>query len=290
MNNYRNMMRRMRQYTAAVEKNYNRRAVELEKEADKKGSIFYDRYAAEVDRKIESERVRLGTEVQKDLVGMVETMRKNVSNRITKAPTADMVNTLSLLRILDTVNPTEIKEYAAQMADCPLAMQALSQIAEKHNIRTAVPNTEDMMRAVDVIEGNLANYIQNFRGTSDMSPSVKMLHDLYFQPEEYYTKTDAKSSETADAAFWKDVVMIGTPDMLDEGDSAGKAINVKYFFGSLDGLIDYIGTKTAGLEDKAKEDKINEILADCPGQYGAAYRNYVANGEKVPLLEEGEML
>lgn len=292
MNNYRNMMRRMRQYTAAVEKNYKSRTAALEKDdvADKKGSAWYDRYVAEVDRKIEAERVRLGTEVQKDLIGMVNTMRENVSKRITKAPTADMVNTLSLLRILDTVNPTEIKEYAAQMVDCPLAMQALSQIAKKNNIRIAVPNTEEMMRAVDVIEGNLANYIQNFRGTPDMSPSVKELHDMYFQPEEYYAGTDIKSSEAADKAFWENIVMIGSPEMVDEGDGADKAIDVKYFFGSLDGLVEYINNQTAGLEGEAKEDRINEILADCPGQYGAAYRNFLVNGEKVPLLEEGETL
>ena len=203
MSNYRNMMRRMRQYTAAIEKNYKSRMAALEKDdvADKKGSTWYDRYVAEVDRKIEAERVRMGTEVQKELVGMIDTMRKNVGQKITKAPTTDMINTLSLLRMMDSVNPTEIKEYAVQMADCPLAMKALSQIAEKNNIRIAVPDTEEMMRAVDVIEGNIANYIQNFKGDGNMSASVKMLHDMYFQAEDYYANTDAKSAENVDNAF-----------------------------------------------------------------------------------------
>lgn len=292
MSNYRNMMRRMRQYTAAVEKNYKSRTAALEKDdvADKKGSTWYDRYVAEVDRKIEAERVRLGTEVQKELVGMIDTMRKNVGQKITKAPTTDMVNTLSLLRMMDTVNPTEIREYAAQMADCPLAMKALSQIAEKNSIRIAVPDTEEMMRAVDVIEGNIANYIQNFTGDSNMSASVKMLHDMYFQAEDYYANTDAKSAENVDKAFWRDIVQIGTPAMLDDGDNAGNTVDVKYFFSGLDGLMEFINTHTVGLEGSAKEDKINEILSDCPGQYGAAYRYYLANGEKVPLLEEGETL
>lgn len=292
MSNYRNMMRYMRTYTAKVEKNLNSRTSLLEKAdvADKKGSPWYDRYVAEIDRKIEAERVRLMGDAQKELVGMIATMRENVSKRITKAPTADMVNTLSLLKLMDSVTPTEIKGYAEQMADCPLALKVLSQIAEKNNIRIGVPDTEEMMRAVDVIEGNIANYIQNFRGGGAMSASVKMLHDMYFQAEDHYAQTDIGSSENVDNAFWRDIVQIGTPAMLEDADSAAGAIDVKYFFSGLDGLIEYIDSQTQGLDENAKTDKVNEILLNCPGQYGAAYRNYLVNGKKVPLLEEGETL
>ena len=292
MNNFRNVMRYMRAYTAKIEKNLNSRTVLLEKEdvADKKGSPWYDRYAAEVDRKIEAERVRLATEAQKELVGMITTMRENVSKRITKAPTADMVNTLSLLGMMDNVNPTEIKGYAEQMADCPLALKVLSQIAEKNNIRIDTPDTEEMMRAVDVIEGNIANYLQNFHGDASASASVKMLHDLYFQADDHYSKTGVESAAAADTAFWQNIVQIGTPAMLDDTDGKGGAITAKYFFSGMDGLLEFIQNQTQGLEGSAREDKINEILSNCPGQYGAAYRFYLANGQKVPLLEEGEQL
>lgn len=289
MSNFRNMMRRMRQYTTAVEKNYKSRAVELEKEADKKGSSYYERYAAEVDRKTEEKRVQLAKDAQKDLTGMIETMRQNVGKHITKAPTAEFVNTLSLLRMVDDLNPTEIRQYAVQMADCPLAMKVLSQIAATHQVYIATPNTEEMMRAVDTIEWNLAVYLQSFKGDGVMGATVKTLHDMYFQPEEYYMGTNVKTAENADKLFWENIVQIGSPEMLDDSESADKAINVKYFFKDIDGLMAFINKKTEGLEGKAADEKVEEILKDCPGQYGAAYRYYKANGEKVPLLEEGEM-
>ena len=187
MSNYRNAMRRMRQYTAAVKKNFDTRATEIEKLSEYKGSPFYDKEVSKVDQKIEAERVRLATAVQKDMIDIVDSMRKNVGKRITQAPTTDMVNSLAILGMLDTINPVDMKQYAMQMADCPLAMKRLQQIAKSHNMQITAPDTEAMMRAVDVIEGNFAMYIQGYTGNDHaMSASVKQLHDLYFQSEESY--------------------------------------------------------------------------------------------------------
>ena len=289
MSNYRNLMRRMRKFTADVEKNYKSRDAELAKLADFKGSPHYDREVMKVDSKIENERVRLVKEVQKDLTGVIGEMRQNVGNRIIKAPTADMVNSLAILGMLDSVTPTDIKLYAEQMADCPLAMKRLQQIGKAHNIQIMVPDTEAMMRAVDVLEGNVAAYIQGFTGSQNITSfTVKQLHDLYFQPEEYYMKTPMKSCANADDTFWQSIVGIGSPAMLDNADEGTSSADVKYFFATLDGLMEFMGKQTEGLEGKAYTDKINEILADCPGQYGAAYRYFKASGEKVPLNVEVE--
>lgn len=288
MSNFRNAMRRMRQYTAAVKKNYNSRATELEKLYEYKGSVHYDREVQKLDERIEQERVRLATGVRNDLMGMVEEMRNNVGNRITKAPSTDMVNTLALLGMLDTVSPTDIKQYAIQMCECPLAMKRLQQIAKNHNMLITAPDTDAMMRAIDVLEGNFAMYIQGYTGNDQsMSASVKQLHE-YFQPEEAYMNTPIKSSENVDTVFWQRVVGIGSPAMLESENNTSGSTDVKYFFDTLDGLMAFMDKQTAGLEDKAYTDKINEILADCPGQYGAAYRYYKATGEKKPLIEAGE--
>lgn len=287
MSNFRNVMRRMRKFTADVEKNYKSRDNELEKLADFKGSTHYDKEIVKVDSKIENERIRLVKEVQGDLIKIFGEMRQNVGNRIVKSPTADMVNSLAILGMLDAITPTDMKLYAEQMADCPLAMKRLQQIGKAHNIQIVAPDTEAMMRAVDVLEGNAATYIQGFTGNEQiMSPTVKQLHDLYFQPEDFYMKTSIKSSANADATFWQTVVGIGSPVMLDDADGTSSPADVKYFFATLDGLMEFMDKQTEELEGKAITDKVNEILADCPGQYGAAYRYYKASGEKVPLNVE----
>ena len=286
MSIYRNAMRRMRQYTAAVDKNYKSRSEELEKLSEYRGSIHYDREVSKLNERIEKERGILATSIQKDMIAVVEEMRKNVGERITKAPTSDMVNILSILGMLDTVSPTDMKQYSIQMKDCPLAMKRLQQIASKHNMQITTPDTDAMMRAIDVLEGNFATYIQGYHGSdTNMVASVKQLHE-YFKPEEAYMNTPAKSSQNVDDQFWTQIVGIGSPAMLDK--EGATSTDVKYFFSTLDGLMEFIEKETVGLEDKALTDKVNEILSDCPGQYGAAYRYYKTTGEKVPLIEAGE--
>lgn len=288
MSNYRNAMRRMRQYTAAVKKNYNSRETELEKLFEYKGSVHYDKEIQKVNERIEQERVRLATGAKDDLMAVIKEMRKNVGNRITKAPSTDMVNTLALLGMLDTVSPTDIKQYAIQMSECPLAMKRLQQIAKGHNMQIIAPDTDAMMRAIDVLEGNFAMYIQGYTGDDhSMSASVKQLYE-FFQPEETYMNTPVKSSKNVDSIFWQKVVGIGSPSILENENNTSGSTDVKYFFDTLDGLVAFINKQTVGLEDKAYTDKVNEILADCPGQYGAAYRYYKATGEKVPLIEAEE--
>ena len=49
-----------------------------------------------------------------------------------------------------------------------------------------------------------------------------------------------------------------------------------------------VATRTELFQLFLQKDEINEILADCPGQYGAAYRYFKASGEKVPLNVEVE--
>lgn len=288
MNTYKSMMRRMRQYTADVKRNLDTRASEMKKLSEYRGSTFYDKKVAELDKQTEEKRVAIAKAAQGDLMKYVQTMRDNVGKRIAKAPTADMVNSLSLLGMLNTINPTQISVYAQQMADCPLAMQVLQQIAGKHNMRIHIPDTDEMMRAVDVIESNLAAYLNGYKGTEDnMSFTVKNLY-RYFQSEEAYVGTPAKSADNVDAAFWADIIQVGNPALLEDGEISANAVKVKHFFKDVDALRAYIDYHTQGLEGADRTNKVNEILRDCPGQYGAAYRYFQTSGEKVPLMESDE--
>lgn len=283
MSNYKNAMRRMRKYAAEVKKNYDSRGRELDKLKELKGSPFYDRQEEEINRKIEAERIRLGKSVKKDMTAILEDMRENVNRRITKAPTPEISACLSILGQLESLTPTEVSLYAQQMADCPLAMRRLNEIAEKHEIRIRVPDIEEMLRAVDVLEGNFATFIGGYTGDIDKAPtSVRQLYQ-YFQGDEDYTGTPAKSTDNADAAFWRDIVQIGTPAMLDSEAATGETVKAELFFKDLDGLLAYMDKQTAGLEGQEREDKQNKIIAECPAEYGGIYRHYKATGAKLPL-------
>ena len=125
MSNYTNAMRRMRKYVADVRRNRNSRAVILKNLEQYKGSQFYDQELKKADDRIERERTRLAESAKKDLTAIVEDMRRNVSNRITKEPTPGISATLDILGKLENLSPTQATLYAQQMADYPLAMQRL---------------------------------------------------------------------------------------------------------------------------------------------------------------------
>lgn len=281
MSNYKNAMRRMRKYAAEVKKNYDSRGRELDKLKELKGSPFYDRQEEEINRKIEAERIRLGESVKKDMIAIVEDMRENVSKRITKAPTSEISACLSILGQLESLTPTEVTLYARQMADCPLAMRRLNEIAGKHEIRIRVPDIEEMLRAVEVLEGNFAAFISGYTGDIGKAPaSVQRLYQ-YFQGDEDYLNTPAKSTDNADTAFWRDIVQIGTPAMLDSEAATGETIKAELFFKDLDGLLVYMEKRTEGLEGQEQEEEKNKILSECPTEYGGIYRHYKATGSKL---------
>lgn len=286
MSNYKNAMRRMRKYVSEVKKNHDRRGPELEKLAQFKGSPYYDQQAAEVDRKIEAEHVRLVESAKKDLIAIVKDMRENVGNRITKAPTPEMSACLSILGQLETLTATEVTLYAQQMADCPLAMRKLQEIAGKHNMRINTPDTDAMMRAVDVLEGNFVTLLGGYRGDIDKSSASVHVLFPYFQGDEDYMNTDAKSTKNADTAFWRDIVQIGTPAMLDSEASMRDTVKAELFFKDLDGLLAYIDKRTVGMDERAVEDERDKILDECPDDYGAKYRLYKSTGIKDPLNVE----
>lgn len=286
MSNYTNAMRRMRKYVADVRRNRNSRAVILKNLEQYKGSQFYDQELKKADDRIERERTRLAESAKKDLTAIVEDMRRNVSNRITKEPTPGISATLDILGKLENLSPTQATLYAQQMADYPLAMQRLQEIVGRHGMRITIPDPEQMLWAVEVLEHNMAMIIQGYHGNDDtVTPSVGLILP-YLAGDEDYMNTKATCTATADKAFWAKIIGFGTPDMLDSESSAGKRVKVQHFFKDMDGMLAYLHKYTDGLEGPELSAAINQILEDCPDQYGAAYRNYQATGEKLPLNQE----
>lgn len=287
MNNYRNgIMRRMRVYTKAVENTVNEKNIKIEGQKDLIGCTLYDRKIAEINSETEQIQQRLKSEIIKDLSETLHSMREIASQRTTKPPTSENVNTLQILGMLDSITPTQMKLYAEQMSDCPLAMLRLGQIASAHNLKLVISDPDALLKAVDILEDNLSAYINGFNGNESLCGTrVRQLY-LYFQPEEYYAQSDLKTSENADKLFWERYIGIATPEIFDNPNKASKKPIVQYFFGGIDGLLDFINKAKSESMGENEEDVINRILSNCPDKYSTAYRLYMATGEKLPLNED----
>lgn len=287
MNNYRNgIMRRMRVYTKAVENTVNEKNIKIEGQKDLIGCTLYDRKIAEINSETEQIQQRLKSDIIKDLSETLHSMREIASQRTTKPPTSENVNTLQILGMLDSITPTQMKLYAEQMSDCPLAMLRLGQIASAHNLKLVISDPDALLKAVDILEDNLSAYINGFNGNESLCGTrVRQLY-LYFQPEEYYAQSDLKTSENADKLFWERYIGIATPEIFDNPNKASKKPIVQYFFGGIDGLLDFINKAKSESMGENEEDVINRILSNCPDKYSAAYRLYMATGEKLPLNED----
>lgn len=284
------IMRRMRRFSYDIERNchsQDKRMAELSrlKVADEITQTVYDREVSAIQEAIKSQRIKLVEGAKKDLLGTLQKMREIASNRIIKPPTAEIVNTLQLLSMLDEISPTQFSLYAAQMADCPLAMQRLQQIAKAHEQRIIIDDPENRLRALDVLEGNLANYLENFTGEVTHAPfSVQSMY-RYFQPDDAYmgnpkTPTD---TEKVNKMFWENFVKLSSPEVFDDPDNAKGAPKAQYFFSDVAALSAFIKKMTAGVTGSVAEDLTNQILQNCPEQYGAILRNYRATGEMMDL-------
>lgn len=284
------VMRRMRLFTYDIEKNYHsqdKHMAELEqlRAADEITQTVFDREVASIQETIKRQRIALVEEAKKNLISTFQKMREIANNRIIKPPTTEIVNTLQLLSMLEKITPTQFNLYAAQMEDCPLAMQRLQQIAEAHEQRIFVDNPESRIQALDVLEGYLANYLENFTGDVNRAPfSVKSMY-RYFQPDDSYMGSSKTPTDTerVNMMFWNDFVKVSSPEVFDDPENASAAPKAQYFFKDLDGLSAFMSKMTRGMEGSLVEDMESKILENCPEQYGAIWRNYKATGEKMDL-------
>ena len=280
MSLYSTAMRTIRQYMVDASANQKKHDDKLATLEAYKGSTYYigerDRLAKDTADSLEYIR----KQAKGELADIIKSMRENIRARATKAPTQDMAASLSILNQLNNVSVAQMRMYAQTMADCPLAMQMLSQIAKKYNVMLTVPDIEQMSRSVDVLEHNLALALTYDGTTNAMRPSLDMIRP-YFQPDDAYLDMSVKTAEKANDAFWNNIVQCGSPAMLESPSSTPLPVEVYHVFADLDGLLKYIDANTAGMNDVDRDSKVNEILSECPDNYGAVYRNYLATGEKL---------
>ena len=282
-------MRLGRKTAAKLEKNY----ADCQREYNGidpklKGSALYDETAEKIKQRHETERKHIAAEAKAAIDKSIADMRQNLNDRLSKAPTTEQVNTLLVLRTLDKITPRELQLYAAQMSDCPLAMKSLAQYAEGQKMRLVTPDADALMYAVEVIESHLTA-LCSYTGNEDEAPASLRMTLQYFKSDGDYQTLTGTGTREIDRKFWADVVQIGTPEMLD-ADGTYTPADPQYYFRDVDDMLAYMDKATEGLDEKAAEDKRNEILQNSPGQYGAAYRYYKSSGEKVPLMDNGETL
>lgn len=286
------VMRRMRQYTHDVTANFHSKDKDIErlkqlKEADEITQTVYDRELSAIQENLKAQTVKLKEVAKKDLMVTFEEMRRVAGNQIVKPPTPEMVSTLQLLSMLDEISPAQFTLYAEQMVDCPLAMQRLQQIAKNHEQHIRVDDPETKLRALDVLESNLANYLANYNGDIAHAPfSVRQMYP-YFQPDDQYmgnpkTLTD---TEKVNQKFWAELVGISSYEAFDDPDGSKAAPKAQYYFSDVKALSTFIQKATVNLEGSLVEDATTTILANCPERYDSIYRNYKATGEMLDLNE-----
>ena len=286
------IMRRMRQFTHDMTANSHSKDKDMDrllslKKSDEITQTVYDREYSAIQDKFHAQTVKLKNECQKDLEGTLKEMRQAAGEQITKPPTQEMVSTLQLLGMLDNITPTQFSLYAEQMKDSPLAMQSLQQIAKAHEQRIYVDDPDTKLNALDQLEGYLAYFLTNFNGDTVHAPATVLRMLPYFQPDEQYMESPNRPLDTdkVNKLFWNEFVRLSSSDAFDDPDHVNGTPKAMYFFGDVKALSAFIQKMTVGVEGSLVEDITNEILSNCPEQYGAIYRNYKATGEMLDLNE-----
>ena len=140
---------------------------------------------------------------------------------------------------------------------------------------------------LDQLEGYLAYFLTNFNGDTVYAPATVLRMLPYFQPDEQYMESPNRPLDTdkVNKFFWSEFVQLSSSDAFDDPDHVNGAPKAMYFFGDVKALSAFIQKMTVGVEGSLVEDITNEILSNCPEQYGAIYRNYKATGEMLDLNE-----
>lgn len=225
-----------------------------------------------------------------ECMGTFDKMREIAKAQISKAPTAEMVNTLKLLSMLDKVSPEQFTIYAEQMADYPLAMQLLQQIAKEHEVRILADDPETKLRALDILEGQLVNFLSNYDGVEEHCPfSVRDMY-RYFRPDDQYmgSKDSPTDTEKVNERFWNEFVGVSSFKAFEDPDMTPGKPKAQYFFSDVSALSAFIKKMTEGVSGSTVEEIENMILENCPERYGGVLRNYRATGEMLDLNGTGE--
>lgn len=287
-NHYSNVLRTMRLHyaeTSVAHDTYSKAIQKVDEllRSDEITRTVYDREVASAQVEFNFTIEGLISKAKSQLVPEFEAMRLIAHQQAVKSPTPEIVSTLQILGMLDNLTPTQLSLYIESLSECPLAMQMLSQMAMKHNLRLIVEEQEHRLRLLDVFEDHVANFLTNYKGTEgNLSVSVRKMLP-YLQTEDTLMKHGG--TRRVDLAFWREFVGEGSPDCYDEDSSSTEKPRVQYFFKDTDGLLAFISKASEGMSDSIIEEIVNTILANCPESYGSAYRNFLACGDRITFTE-----
>lgn len=146
------------------------------------------------------------------------------------------------------------------------------------------------LKNLNNLESQLAYFLGNFDGDTSHAPATVLSMLPYFQPDEQYMGNPNRPLDTdkVDKLFWSEYVRLSSSEVFDDPDNAKGTPKAQYFFGDVKALAAFIDKMTAGVEGSLVENVTDTILANCPEQYGAIYRNYKATGEMLDLNGSNE--
>lgn len=289
--NFSKAIRVMKEYVSSAENLLAESDTKIKAQERYKGSEGYNSDVADIKQEATSKMLELKKAAKEKINKIGEDMRNNAFTRITKAPTPEMVSTLQLLKMLDDeVTPDDINNYMEVMKDTPIAMRVLNQIAEKNHISIPRIDSEKINRAAEVVIYNFLNFIDGFNGNdSECSASIRMLYP-YFQSDMKYKEQNI-TGKAVESDLWSKLVGYATPVILDNPEvEKGLTVKAQYFFKDIPEMLKFMDKSIEGVDPDSKEAYgiLNGILDNCPDQYGAAYRHFLATKEMMPLNEEAE--
>lgn len=286
MSNLSNYFREMRIFRGRMEdarSEYDQALKRLEPTA---GSQYWREHSEALEKNYAEKMQGIRKKAIDALTPILAQMRIDAGKNIVQTPTADMVNVLSLLRMAEKLTPTEVRLYAETMKNTPLALRMLRQIAAQHSIIVGEPDMEVQLNRIDQLEGAAAHYIERYKGFDDpvSLPTTRRI-DGALHEQAYYKQFAGKVTQTvAEDMFLVDFTGSNDRTGFEANASVGTP-PVKLNFKTLDDLIAYIDTAIKDEPPVTRTVLTESILADCPDNYGAAYRHYKATGGKGNQIE-----
>lgn len=273
---------------------YTQKKNELDKNSGWFDSPNGEKLRLEIIEKYNQKAAQIRAESVKRLKAIIETSNENIESHFKKEPTQAMVNNITLLNMRQNITPSELNVYIDMYGDCYMAFSVLKEKAESlgYQLHVSLLTIDQMKWALEVVGDNVIGFVEGYNsieGVGDTPAHQVMITRLerYFRSELNYATdfSDARSSEDSAMNFWNDIVGFGDPAMFDKEGTVRKSNRtaVAYYFADMDGLLGFINIKTQNMNPEEKDTTINNILKDCPDQYGTAYRYYLSTGEKIDL-------
>lgn len=158
-----------------------------------RGSAGYEKDLKKLQEKHEKELSELQSKYSPSLQTILDGMRAAIGRRTMKAPTAEQVNLLSLLKLRRKVTADDTDRIAEAVKDCPLCIDLLQEIVSEHNLHrdyTSLCPEMSNETALSVVNGLQAGVDDFLQFSTAKAARVA---------DKYYRDTYGKGPETLPA-------------------------------------------------------------------------------------------